>query len=273
MSFWAIPSVFRIPNVLNSIDVEGVHLDSSDVFGQNIWMAYDQIPDVKTKKQHILLWFEFYKLALQNPELKKNLKESRGFYAEWGDVDGVKFDDWWVEHKKLFGVTRVEEISRINKHPDVINLAIPLNQPISQSVKRIRELVAEKQTMQLRERGVDTKKLKSLNQGFGKYQVSTSEFRGRAYYTILLAYRHYLKEGKPAINTDFITSLREWFESGRKRSTWQPMNLLEDPKVNRKGKLEYSENQVRQVYRWIKTAETVIENVSKGQFPGTVKIR
>jgi len=51
------------------------------------------------------------------------------------------------------------------------------------------------------------------------------------------------------------------------------MNLLEDPKVNRKGKLEYSENQVRQVYRWIKTAETVIENVSKGQFPGTVKIR
>ena len=177
-----------------------------------------------------------------------------------------------MEHKKLFGVTRVEEISRINKHPDVINLAIPLNQPISQSVKRIRELVAEKQTMQLRERGVDTKKLKSLNQGFGKYQVSTSEFRGSAYYTILLVYRHYLKEGKPAINTDFITSLREWFESGRKRATWQPMNLLEDPKVNRKGKLEYSENQVRQVYRWITTAETVIENVSKGQFR-TVKIR
>lgn len=134
-------------------------------------------------------------------------------------------------------------------------------------------VIAEKQTMQLKERGVDTKKLKSLNQGFGKYQVSTSEFRGSAYYTILLAYRHYLKEGKPAINTEFITSLREWFESARKRATWQPMNLLEYPKVNRMVKLEYSENQVRQVYRWIKTAESVIENVSKGEFPGKVTIR
>ena len=67
LSFWAIPSVFRIPNVLNSIDVEGVHLDSSDVFGQNIWMAYDQIPDVKTKKQHILLWFEFISLLYRTP--------------------------------------------------------------------------------------------------------------------------------------------------------------------------------------------------------------
>ena len=185
----------------------------------------------------------------------------------------VKFDDWWVEHKKLFEVTRVEKISRINKHPDVINLPIPLNQPISQSVIRIKELVVEKQTMQLKERGVDTKKLKSLNHGFGKYQVSTSEYRGSAYYTILLAYRHYLKEGKPAINAEFITSLREWFVSGRKRATWKPMNLGEDPKVNRKGKLEYSENQVRQVYRWIKTAESVIENVSKSQFPGNVAIR
>lgn len=237
-------------------------------------MSFNTQPEVKTKKQHILLWFEFYKLALDDPKLKKNLKESKGFYSEWGDVRGLKFDDWWIDHKKLFGVTRVEEISRINKHPDVINLAIPLNQPISQSVKRLKELVANKQKQQLEDRGIDTSKLKSLNQGFGKYQLSGSkEFRGSVYYNILLAYRHWIDIGKPAINSDFIISLNDWFVSGRKRATWQPMNLLDPPKTNRKGKLEYSETQIRQVNRWITTAKTVIENVSKGHFPGKVTIR
>ena len=59
-------------------------------------MSFNSQPEVKTKKQHILLWFEFYKLALDDPKLKKNLKESEVFYSEWGDVTGLKFDDWWI---------------------------------------------------------------------------------------------------------------------------------------------------------------------------------
>lgn len=80
--------------------------------------------------------------------------------------------------------------------------------------------------------------------------------------------------------TDNTVKVNKWYWLGEDGCYYfevkygkQPMNLLEDPKVNRKRKLEYSENQVRQVYRWIKTAETVIENVSKGEFPGKVTIR
>ena len=71
---------FRIPNVLNSIDVEGVHLDSSDVSGKTYgWLR--QIPDVKTKKQHTV-WFEFYKLATE----PRTEDEEAEVSAEWGDV-------------------------------------------------------------------------------------------------------------------------------------------------------------------------------------------
>jgi hypothetical protein len=43
-------------------------------------------PQIKSRKQHIRLWFEFYKLALDDPALQDNLAKVRPFYEPWGEV-------------------------------------------------------------------------------------------------------------------------------------------------------------------------------------------
>lgn len=84
-------------------------------------------PQVKSRKQHIRLWFEFYKLAFSDPDLRDNLAKVRSFYEPWGDPTGVKFQDWWKTHSYLFGSTQVEEIAKVSKAPNVLNVSIPLN--------------------------------------------------------------------------------------------------------------------------------------------------
>ena len=47
---------------------------------------------MKSKKQHIRLWYECFQICKSDPSLSNNLKDSSDFYEEWGDVS-VKFDD------------------------------------------------------------------------------------------------------------------------------------------------------------------------------------
>ena len=70
-------------------------------------------PQIKSRRQHLRLWFEFYKLALDNPNLQQNLSKVGTFYAPWGDPRGVDFNDWWKDHAYLFGTTQVEEIAKV----------------------------------------------------------------------------------------------------------------------------------------------------------------
>ena len=70
-------------------------------------------PTIRTKKQQLRLWFEFYKLCLSDPDLQENLKKSEEYYRPWGDVSDVLFDEWWKTHHWLFGGFRVKEISKV----------------------------------------------------------------------------------------------------------------------------------------------------------------
>ena len=107
---------------------------------------------VKSKKQHIRLWFEFYKLALADKHLKNYIQASSAYYAAWGDVQSFTFDDWWKDHKYLFGASQVEEITKarnFSKQPNVINLTIPLDLPVSNSVKEVKRLIQLKQLQRM----------------------------------------------------------------------------------------------------------------------------
>ena len=73
---------------------------------------------MKSRRQQIRLWFEFYKLALDDPDLAANIASSRDFYAPWGECRGVKFDTWYREHGYLFGGTKVEEVTKVSSHPN-----------------------------------------------------------------------------------------------------------------------------------------------------------
>ena len=55
----------------------------------------------KGKTEPYRLWFEYLKLAVQDPRNKVN----QSFYEAWGDVRAADFDVWWATHwRDLFTV-------------------------------------------------------------------------------------------------------------------------------------------------------------------------
>jgi hypothetical protein len=124
-------------------------------------------PIVKSRRQHIRLWFEFYKLALDDPALQANLAKVRTFYEPWGDPRGLDFREWWKTHAYLFGGTQVEEITKVPKAPNVLNLSIPLNLAVTKTLPEIKALIEAKQRERLEQLGLDPKAAKSLTAGFG----------------------------------------------------------------------------------------------------------
>ena len=225
-------------------------------------------PQIKSSKQHFRLWFEFYKLSLKEPDLKDNIEKSSDYYKPWGDVSNILFDPWWKEHKHLFGVSRVEQVSKVINHDNALNVAIPLNQPVSKSIKQLKELIEEKQKQRLEELGLEEYGRKTKSVSFGQYELTSGvEIRGRTLYEIQLMYTIWVDMGKPPVNsaycTEVVTRLRN-----RPRSKWIPYLLSIEPSKDRKGNLRYTDDQLRQVRRYLKKGYKICQSVSKGQFPG-----
>ena len=226
-------------------------------------------PQLKDRKQHILLWFRFLQLSHQIPEFKKNLKESKTFYRPWGDVKGVKFDHWWKDHRDLFGSSRVEEIDRVKRSSTTINVQIPLNQPVSKSMKEVRELVLTRQEERIKELGLSTYGMKSKKVSVGLYEVTNGvEIRSKTLYEILLMMEIWVDLGRPKVSTEYVDEVITRMRN-RPRSKWIPYLLNVSKEPTRKGdKMVYPENTLRQVRRYITRGMKVCENVSKGEFPG-----
>lgn len=223
-------------------------------------------PIIKSRRQHIRLWFEFYKLALDDPSLQANLAKVRTFYEPWGDPRGVDFDVWWKDRAYLFGATQVAESTRVSKAPNVLNLSIPLNLPVTKTLPEIKALIEAKQRERLGQLGVDPRGAKSLNAGFGTYEINAKELRGRPLHEAHLIYCIWLGMGKPPINSDFLQVVRVKLLS-RPNAKWLPSFLVREAEADRKGILRFTEEQIRQMRRSIKKAQDVCLAVSKGQFP------
>lgn len=152
-------------------------------------------PIVKSLRQQIRLWFEFYKLALDEPALHDNLAKVRTFYEPWGDPREMDFREWWRDHSYLFGVTQVEEAAKVSKAPNVINLSIPLNLPVTKTLPEIKALIEAKQRERLQVLGLDPKGAKSLNAGFGTYEINAKELRERPLHEAHVIYCMWLERG------------------------------------------------------------------------------
>lgn len=225
-------------------------------------------PQIKSRRQHIRLWFEFYKLALDDPALQGNLAKVRNFYEPWGDPRGVDFRVWWKDHSYLFGATQVEEATKVSKAPNVLNISIPLNLPVSQVLPKIKELVEAKQRLRLNELGLDPKAGKSLKAAFGTYEINAKELRGRPLHEAHVIYCIWLEMGEPTINSAFLQAVRDRLLS-RPKAKWMPSFLLREAQPDRKGNLRFAEEQIRQMRRSIKKAQDTCLAVSKGEFPGS----
>jgi hypothetical protein len=164
-------------------------------------------------RENIRLWFEFYKLALNDPKYAKRLEGSRSYYENWGDCRNVKFGKWWKEKKHLFDEVTVREIAKVDNDQSAIYLKVPLNLPITDILKRSKDIIAQKQA-KLRKHDV-----KSTAVALGSYFLTPgAEFRASRNYHVLLVYRDvYLKLDRPPINQKFLAAVQQFYSNRKKR--------------------------------------------------------
>jgi hypothetical protein len=215
------------------------------------------------KKEFYRIWFEFYKISLAstNPTILKNLKKSDDFYSSWGDVERTTFNDWWESYKHLFEEQSVSVIepSSHRKSEDTLLIEVPINQSTSVLIKKIRELIDDEQRKRLRQKK--------------QYRVITSNFKITdrtepklvILKDVLNVYRDvYLKNpdlrGKTLLNEVYL------YYKGRKRKDHQQLPKTIDDRGTT------NENEIKRVTRnlrrWIQWGETIMLNVSNGEFPG-----
>ena len=223
---------------------------------------------MRSKKQHIRLWFECLQICHADLQYSENLKQSQDFYAEWGDVTNIKFDDWWKDHKYLFEEVMVKEVSKVSNSPNTVTLSIPLNENVSTILKDVKRIVEQKQSDRLLELGEDQSNRKSKSLGIGKYTFTQKEIKGLFHYQNLEMYKIFLRLDRPPINRQFLIEVRKSFDSRVRSQLRRSMvNLPQMSDFERYKANGDFEDVIRSVRRSIKGVEKTLTNVSKGRFP------
>jgi hypothetical protein len=210
-------------------------------------------------KENIRIWFEFYKLALNNPKLSKEIENSNDYYKEWGNVKDVSFDKWWNGHKDLFDEVTVREVTEIDNDPSAVFIKVPLALPLTDLMSRFKNLIEHKQGK------VRKKKTKSKAVNIKQYSFTLgTEFRAQRNNDVLLIYRDvYLKNGSPPINNKFIEKIKAFYE-GRRSKKYNKLPIVFaqfEPK-------DHNDTIIRNCRRYIKDAEKLMLAAAKGDFPG-----
>jgi len=224
---------------------------------------------MRSKKQHIRLWFECLQICHSDLQYSANLQRSKGFYEEWGNVTNNKFDDWWKDHKYLFDEVMVKEVSKISNSPNTMTLSIPLNENVSTILKDVKRIVEQKQTDRLIELGEGQSNRKSKSLGIGKYSFTQKEIKGLFHYQNLEMYKIYNRLNRPPINRNFLMEVRKSFDS-RVRSQLR-RTMVNLPQMSDFDMIYTTngdcEDIIRSVRRSIKGVEKTLKNVSLGKFP------
>jgi hypothetical protein len=234
----------------------------------------DTYDNPKSLKQFYRLWFEYVRLS--QSELKWTKKDHQR-YSEWGDISSYKnFDSWWKDKGYLFGDIKVERGS--SKHKDSLNLTIPLTQPISKSINKIKEIlekeIEERLTKIYGRKLTPSEKVKNLRLNHKKYPI-LGEPKYRKLDDDLIIYRDvYLKHDKPKgqelleLVLDRFSNIRGRDESNkipdfmRKKNKGNKLISKSDPIWYRQ-----PDSEVKSLRRSLDRSRKLMEIVKQGTFP------
>jgi hypothetical protein len=246
------------------------------------------------QKEPYRLWFEFLKLALKDSSIKVDKKK----YVAWGDIEHIKFDEWWdTKWQELFavdiGVYEISNIDEFNKSENEIIVRIPLYQTPKKSLDQISTILKSHNA---------TGKLKHIPSGqfqlyVGKKPNGEIIHPSTRFLRNLDKIRMYLNIYKFWCNHDGMVKRKRleqitvdyflWADGWNRKVTnkkWN-RNKIEVPTSIRnyaeyllergdKKQLRLRENtkqldmdQRRQVDRYLTKAIRIATNVSKGMFP------
>ena len=215
-------------------------------------------------KELYRLWFEYLKVAIasKDPEIRSALDRSAAFYAPWGDVAGVKFDDWWSTHRDLFVEERaIREISGESfvREQETIYLAIPLNESVTDQLKKLKTVLTAAHAQVESQR----KKLKNKTVVTGAFRPTEgAEPKLTPVREMLTVYRDVYMAHTPPLKGKALLDAIHAFYVGRKNKKHAkvPYALMTAARD--------SESTLRNVRRYIKKAHQVVLNTAGGEFPG-----
>ena len=208
------------------------------------------------RKESYRLWFEFYKMCCLSTQISiiKNLEKSKDFYKSWGDVRGVKFDDWWKSHQDLFSEPSVKTLRDVSERQtdESLIIEVPLNQSTSKLLELIKVEIELGQKPNYRKKKVRFTKSYQLTSG--------SEPKLDTIRNVLNIYRDvYLPNRKPKIPKTLDLTY-EYYEKKKRMKMPDSLQLTNH--------LSSHKNVERNLGRWMKWGETIMANVSNGEFPG-----
>jgi len=223
----------------------------------------NQRKPILVKKETYRLWFEFYKIAVRSTDyqLRKNIATSKDFYAAWGDVSEIKFDNWWSSHSHLFEQRSVRVITdkEFDFEDNKLLLEVPLNESTSDLLNKIKTLIDANRSNPEEL----NKKNKTIISSYYKI-TDGAEPKLRNLREVLNVYRDVYLENKGLKGKKRYLKVLEYYES-RPRNKRIPPALVDesgcgdDPRA------------MKNLGRWIGWANKIVLNVSLGEFPGVYK--
>lgn len=234
---------------------------------------------LKSKVRH---WFNFYRYALKStdPDIVENLKKSKDFYKQWGDVGNISFDGWWKFHSHLFHQQQEIEIltGSIKTNDDSLYLKVPFTFAPTAASKYFARVYREEQD---KKRNVKSKIKKQYGGSIEltPLEFQVVEFRYYSHFANKVFLPLYLKHNKrPA--TSAMTELalvkfknlsnrsyeKSKFKSkGEHKLRVAPFSQVGNLTNLMDGRID-THNRISRRYRAI--VENLIRNASLGVFPG-----
>ena len=206
------------------------------------------------KKENYRLWFEFYKICClsERTDIRLNLKKTGNFYESWSEVRNIKFDDWWKTHSRLFEQPTVKIVKSEEEMESShgILIEVPLNQSVTDTLSQLKDILVKEQR-------ISNKKKKTVL--IGRYQLTdNSEPKLKTIRNILNIYRDvYISNNKPKI-PKLLPMIVDYYKGKKKMTLPNSLDVREND----------LDNVLRNLGRWTKWGETIMLNVSKGEFPG-----
>lgn len=224
------------------------------------------------------LWYAFLQRALADP----TVTVKRRIYADWGDIEGITFDDWWeTTGAKLIPIARGSGVllaSEVKRNDDgYIFLAVPKGLTPDVAGEQVLTLLSEMGDIKQSSRAPKWR----LTEGKELKVVAV-----RAYLYTYDAQKRLMeqavKEGKSASSVKakhVLCEVRRFYSGqlarygrGKKRYDNLPMRLFHGGFETDPDTLDVDANAdaIRGIGDYLKKARLIIANVANGEFPGKV---
>lgn len=219
------------------------------------------------RKDLYRIWFEFYKLACQstNPEVRAAVKVSKRYYAAWGDVSNLTYDEWWKTHEHLFSEPTVKILHDPSERQTNASLLIevPLNESSRVLMQRIKGIVdyeldglAKVSSRKTKRKIVPTKSY-IPTKGEGNYPEPKIDVLRE----VLTIYKNVYRQSPNLRGRKLLDKTHDYYR-GRRLKKDIPHSIRN---VKTAGEVTLS---LRNLRRWITWAQRIELNTARGEFPG-----